>query len=193
MKKYKKKDSKRQEAIEIFFGYFLVIDIPLFLISLILSMIIKDFLWQQILIKLTIGFFGLIVLFGTVALIANRAKSFLGNIFQKLFGSFLALLFTFVVLSSFFTAFSLYQDKDLYAKGNFENVVGVAKNVTFRSPKHDPNEYIWQFDLEGKSFTLENRAITEEVYEEFYKGKKISVTYLPESRFVVDLTLIEGE
>ena len=170
-----------------------MVDIPLFLVSLILAIIIKDFLWQQILIKLTMGFFGLLVIFGAVSLIRNKGKSLIGNIFQKLFGSFLALIFMLVVLSSFITAISLYQDKDQYTKGEFKTVVGVAKNVAFSSPKHDPNDYLWQFDIEGKTYTVENLAITEEDYKQVYKGKKIAVTYLPKSGFVIDLTLAEEE
>ncbi|WP_144511430.1 hypothetical protein [Bacillus sp. FJAT-22090] len=193
MKKKKKKNNKHEDTVELFLGYFLIVDIPLFLISLILAIFIKDFLWQQILIKLTMGFFGLLVILGAVALISNRAKSLIGNISQKVFGSILALIFTLVVLTSFITAISLYQDQDQYSKGNFNTIVGVAKNVTYSSPKHDPNDYLWQFDINGKTYTVENMAITEEEYEQYYKGKKIVVTFLPESGFVIDLTLTEEE
>ena len=117
----------------------------------------------------------------------------LGNIFQKLFGAFLALIFSLVVLSSFLTAISLFQDNDQYTKGEFKTVVGVVKDATYSSPKHDPNDYLWQFDIKGNTYTVENLAITKQEYEQVYKGKRIMVTYLPESGYVIDLTLAEEE
>ncbi|MCM3567320.1 hypothetical protein [Neobacillus mesonae] len=192
-KTYKKKDSKWKDRLETFLGYFLMIDIPVFLVSLVLAIFMKDFLWQQIFLNLTIGSFGFIVIFGAIALIQNKAKSVNGNIFQKLFGSILALMFTLVVLSSLLTAISLYQDKTEYTNGEFKTVVGVAKNVTYSSPKHDPKDYLWKFEIKGKTFTIENMAITDDEYEQHYKGKKLSVTYLPESGYVIDLTLAEEE
>ncbi|BAC15250.1 hypothetical protein ACFQ4N_15765 [Oceanobacillus iheyensis] len=113
--------------------------------------------------------------------------------FQKIILFIISAFFMCVCIVSVDGVVNVYQDKEAYDKKDLATIQGVPDRVLFESNSYVDNPSLSTIEMEGTSFDTLHLWIEEDEYNEKYQNQQLEIQYLPESKIVVDIYIVESQ